>query len=91
MLDPWRRLVEVALEPNVFLEPFFLLPALEYLGGQEVEVVELEALVRLGGARDGLPLRFGGCRLVRGAHASDPSSNAAIVSGHLNIHSSHLN
>lgn len=39
----WERLVEMAAEPNAFLEPFFLLPALRHLGDSRVEVVRFEA------------------------------------------------
>lgn len=39
----WERLVEMAAEPNAFLEPFFLLPALEHVAHSGVEVVRFEA------------------------------------------------
>ena len=39
-LSAWERLAETALEPNVFYEPFMMLPAIEWLRGQhEVEFV----------------------------------------------------
>lgn len=34
----WRRLVETALEPNVFFEPEVLLPALDALAGDSVKI-----------------------------------------------------
>jgi len=34
-IGPWRRLVESAIEPNVFFEPSLLLPALKHLAGND--------------------------------------------------------
>ena len=45
--DAWRRLVETALEPNAFYEPHFLLPALQHLADESVQIVVIEAAVRV--------------------------------------------
>lgn len=47
-IDAWKRLAEVAIEPNAFYEPMMLLPALEHLAEQrEVQVLLVEAPKRV--------------------------------------------
>ncbi len=43
----WQRLAETAIEPNVFYEPWFLLPALRNLANSCVSVVIVEAPLRV--------------------------------------------
>lgn len=43
LIDAWRRLTERALEPNAYLTPMFVLPALSHIDpGQEVKIVLIE-------------------------------------------------
>ena len=56
-LDPWRRLVEMAAEPNPFFEPELLLPALGHLADEHVRVVLLWSRPRQ--HREGAPVLCG--------------------------------
>ncbi len=46
-LPQWQRLVETAIEPNVWYEPHVLLPALEHLASRHMSVLVIEAAVRV--------------------------------------------
>jgi CelD/BcsL family acetyltransferase involved in cellulose biosynthesis len=43
----WRRLAELAVEPNVFYEPPVLLPALQHLADESIAVLLVEAPLRV--------------------------------------------
>lgn len=47
LVPAWQRLVETAIEPNVFYEPQMLLPAMNHLADGKVSVLVVEAPVRV--------------------------------------------